>query len=136
MERKKPIGVTIIGYLHMALSLIMLYSLVDMIRTAVPAWGVNEEFEARLPLWWIIVFVICASISVTILSGIGLLKLKKWGRLTSMIFFPAFLSYAIRIMLSPNSAVFFPLKYVPLVVVLYCVHICYFIQPKVKEQFK
>ena len=114
----------------------MLYGLIDIFEKAMPYHGVSDEFEAYKPLWLIMVVIVCTSIIIILLSNIGLFKLKKWGWLTLMIFFPLFSSYTIRVISAESLGEFFPIKYLVFMVVIYVLYIFYLTRPKIKEQFR
>jgi len=145
MEKKRPVGVTIVGSLHIVIALILafipvlIYAIFWFVTSSLEYEGSSllslfpfnimtsgKETPSPYGIFWI--YVIFGPPAVfLLLVGNGLLKLKKWALVISTICFPFILSLMF-IGLLPA---------VPFILIFtYVFYFLYFTRLKVKEQFK
>ena len=120
MEKRRSVGVTVFGWLYIVLGV----------------FGVLAFFQRNS----LIVF----SAPLSLLSGIGLLKLKEWARILTIILtivgvlFRAII-YLRSILLDAmplNEALIFIIEWNFLTWIIAIIIIYFFTRPKVKEQFR
>ncbi len=133
MEKKRPIGVTIFGILFL---LGGIRSLPDLLMRSLTYFRIAKQIAISELTYNIIV---CISL---IISGLGLLCMKKWARyliisLTVIFIYTGIIDIRNINILSPQEQaekLYGIFSYI--VIVFNILVFCYFIRPKIKQQFQ
>jgi hypothetical protein len=135
MDKKRSFSVMLFTALSFFMTALMVLGLANMIISVLPYYGTSLEFQAWKPIWWTMIIMLSFSIVVSAVISVGLYKLRRWGRLLSIILSPFFLGVIVMFALSPKSPKIFSYEFIFITAVIYLAWGVIFNSTKVKNQF-
>jgi len=141
MEKKRSLGLIVFATLEILIGLLGVW-VSHFVVIIDAAYGTGASNILEMIFWGnirsILAFLILSTVPVlAIISGIGVLKLRNWGRILGIAVASVFLFIALFCNLIYLRAELYTLFFIPLFISILLVCCIYFLtRPIIKEQFK